>query len=349
MTNPNILHVGFCDKFMPPFIDFVAENINNSNHNFLLRHGVASSDLICKNIVYSPKKPSFIYRFKLYALYVIEAFKADKIILHGLFNTDLIAITIIQPWIHNKCFWVIWGGDLYDYRMTKFENKSKIKERLKELLIPRLGNIITDNEGDYELAQKWYDARGKWHKCFMYPSNLYKKLPRTQISHNSINILLGNSATSTNNHIDALKKLSCYKDENIKIYCPLSYGNENYAKEIERIGEEMFGIKFISLRKFMPSNDYINFLTEIDIAIFNNNRQQAMGTIRTLLGLGKKIYLNRSTTSSKYLEKKGLKVFSFENFSLKTHFPEKENNIAIIKSSFSKKNLKNCLANIFCS
>ena len=38
----------------------------------------------------------------------------------------------------------------------------------------------------------------------------------------------------------------------------------------------------------MNNKDYIQFLNQIDIAVFNHNRQQAMGTIRSLLGMGKK-------------------------------------------------------------
>lgn len=39
---------------------------------------------------------------------------------------------------------------------------------------------------------------------------------------------------------------------------------------------------------FMDFNEYINFLSTIDIAIFNHKRQQGMGNIITLLGMGKK-------------------------------------------------------------
>ena len=40
-----------------------------------------------------------------------------------------------------------------------------------------------------------------------------------------INILIGNSATETNNHIEVLDLLSKFKNEDIKIYVPLSYGD----------------------------------------------------------------------------------------------------------------------------
>jgi hypothetical protein len=278
---------------------------------------------------------------------MINARRADKIILHGLFKTDLIAMTILQPWIHKKCFWVIWGGDLYDYRMAKQKNKSRIQERLKKLLIPRLGNVITHIEGDYKLAQLWYDVEGKWHQCFMYPSNLYKEFSGNKVAHEGVNILLGNSATSTNNHMEALDKLSSQKRDDIRIYCPLSYGDDDYAKEVEKTGRKLFGEKFICLKQFIPIDYYIEFLSNMDIAIFNNNRQQAMGTIRTLLGLGKKVYINKSTTQEVYLRKQGLKIFTLDNLSLDPDFPEKEQNIETTKRTYSKEKLIHCLREIF--
>ncbi|MFC6669724.1 hypothetical protein [Marinobacterium aestuariivivens] len=39
--------------------------------------------------------------------------QAEKIILHGLFNSHIFYILAFQPWLLRKCSWVIWGGDLY--------------------------------------------------------------------------------------------------------------------------------------------------------------------------------------------------------------------------------------------
>ena len=41
----------------------------------------------------------------------------------------------------------------------------------------------------------------------------------------------------------------------------------------------------------LPLSDYLKILGKIDIAIFNHERQQAVGNITSLLGLGKKVYI----------------------------------------------------------
>ena len=66
--------------------------------------------------------------------------------------------------------------------------------------------------------------------------------------HGTIKILLGNSATESNQHKEAFELLEKYKNKNIKIYVPLSYGPEKYADEIEQLGMHIFGEKFIPMR-----------------------------------------------------------------------------------------------------
>ena len=80
--------------------------------------------------------------------------------------------------------------------------------------------------------KRWYGAKGKYHECFMYPSNLYKQYNVKLKKDSTINIQVGNSADPTNNHIEAFEMLRKYKHENVKIYVPLSYGNQNYASTV---------------------------------------------------------------------------------------------------------------------
>jgi hypothetical protein len=44
-----------------------------------------------------------------------------------------------------------------------------------------------------------------------------------------LSILLGNSADPSNNHVEALERLLPYRDQDIKIYAPLSYGDQRPA------------------------------------------------------------------------------------------------------------------------
>jgi len=226
----------------------------------------------------------------------------------------------------------MWGGDFYFP-----ETQSWIKKQV----IKRMGHFITYIKGDYELVKQWYGAKGKYHECFMYTSNLYKEYDIQLKTHDTINIQIGNSAGPTNNHLDILEKLKKFKDENIKIFAPLSYGDEETAKKVSAKGEELFGEKFIPLTEFIPFEKYLEFLGEIDIAIFAHKRQQAMGNTITLLGLGKKVYMRSDITPWQLFKDIDVKVYDVENIEIEliddtTRIANKEK----IKEYFSKEKLK---------
>lgn len=340
-----ILHIASCDKFIPPFIDFIKENFNFDEHFFLMTGGMFQKDLISsENIKLSGTSKAA--KIAHYAEVLVEMHKADKVILHSLFDIKIVQILFFSPWLLKKCYWIIWGGDLYVYKTGK-RNKSWYKnEFFRRPVIKNMGNLVTYIEGDIDLARQWYGAEGQYHECIMYLSNVYKeyKIPKKRSS--TINIQVGNSADPSNNHIEALEKLCPYKDEDICIFVPLSYGNEEHAKKVIKQGNEWFGDKFIPLVDFMPFDEYLQFLGSIDIAIFNHKRQQAMGNTITLLGLGKLVYIRSDTSQWKLFKEAGIAIFDIG----KLDTLEKKSiqgNLDKIKNYFSKENLNKQYIEIF--
>lgn len=322
------------DKFNVPFIDFIKEHFDTKNHKFIFlqkakyEHGMTKDH----DVVWIDKKSKVFQLAK-------ELYTADKIIIHGLWSGQFIKLLFVQPWLLKKCYWVMWGGDFY------FPEK---QGRLKKQAIKRMGHFITYIKGDYELAKKWYGANGKYHECFMYPSNLYKEYDIKPKEHTTINIQLGNSADPSNNHIEILEKLKVYKDKNIQIFTPLSYGIQEYAKEVIAKGKELFGDKFVALTDFLPFEKYLEFLGSIDIAIFAHKRQQAMGNIITLLGLGKKVYMRSDITPWQLFNDIGVKVFDVDDIQIDFLDEQtKIKNIRKVKEYFSQENYLKQLQNLF--
>ena len=341
-----ILHIGHCDKFIPPFIDFVRENFNFECHEFMLSKGGFEYNIKDYQNIRLIGHGSLARRYH-YLQLIIKMHSADKIILHGLFDIKIVKILFYFPWLLKKCYWLVWGGDLYAYQLGE-RNKSWYKrEVFRQRVIKNMGHFVIYTKGDYELAKSWYGASGPLIRCFYYTSNLYSPLLMPREARKTIYILLGNSADPTNNHLEVFDKLRGYKDQDILIYTPLTYGSNAYAKKIINKGTEIFGAKFKPITEHMQKDDYLNFLSQIDIAIFNHNRQQAMGNIRTLLGMGKKVYMKPELTSTKTLHDDGIKTFSLEHFDLNYRFSDSRKNIETIKRIFSVENLKCGLIEIF--
>jgi hypothetical protein len=343
----NILHIASCEKFIPSFIVFVKENFDFTQHEFLIANGMAIKELkITPNVhLYSLSVPS---KLKRYWKSMIKMHQADKVILHSLFDSRLVVMLFFMPWLLKKCYWVIWGGDLYVYQLKERNWKWKLGELCRRPVIKRMGYLVTYIDGDVDLARSWYGAQGKHLECFMYPSNLYKEHNVEEKQHAGINILVGNSADPSNNHLEILHKLEAYKDQDITIYAPLSYGNQNYAKQVIAEGKKRFGERFQPLTDFLVFEEYLKLLGVIDVAIFNHKRQQAMGNIITLLGLGKIVYIRSDVTQWQLLEKHGIQIFDvkkFELLALDDSFSE--HNKAYVKRHFSRNNYKNQLRELF--
>tara|TARA_B100000674_G_scaffold436369_1_gene396537 strand:+ start:46 stop:1008 length:963 start_codon:yes stop_codon:yes gene_type:complete len=262
---------------------------------------------------------------------------SHKIIIHGLFDWRTITIIAFMPWLLKKCAWIIWGYDLYVYQKKNKNWKEKIKEVLKHFLIPKIRYLVTYIEGDYHLAKKWYRAKGQRIHCLMYPSNLFIEDYFQKASHtNTVKIMIGNSADPSNEHEEVLKSLTTYKDEDIQIYCILSYGDISHAKKITTLGQKIFGEKFVPILKMMDKPSYLKFLNEVDIAIFHHKRQQAMGNIIGLLGMGKKVYIRTGETHTSFFESLGARVYDLNHFDLT--LKNESGNQKIIADYFSKEN-----------
>lgn len=267
-----ILHIGVNEgKFLPPFYSFLKEHFNIEDHEFYL----FGDDKGFEN----KEKVVFLNSKRQVISLITVMNNADKIILHGLFSPRIDQLLFMQPWLYKKCYWIMWGGDFY------FPEK---QSWLRKNVIKKIGYLVTFIDYDYMNVKKWYGSKGLHIKTFAYPSNIFREKILECSSSHATNIQLGNSATKTNNHFQALEKLYQFRNENIKIFCPLSYGDTHYAMQVTNKGRELFGDKFVAITEFMDFERYLNFLSKIDIGIFANNRQQAMGNIRVLLGMGKK-------------------------------------------------------------
>lgn len=170
-----------------------------------------------------------------------------------------------------------------------------------------------------------------------------------RISSGNIKILLGNSATPANNHIDIFCKLAEI-DLDYKLIVPLNYGSDIYSKKIESEGRKRLGDRFIPITEFMELSDYNDLLSQCEIAIMNHYRQQGVGNIVTLLWLGAKLFINRRSLLYDFFMDKKILIYDVEELSIESLHPlsieEKEYNRNIIMSQFSETKLIRDLMNI---
>ncbi|WP_018394783.1 TDP-N-acetylfucosamine:lipid II N-acetylfucosaminyltransferase [Bacillus sp. 37MA] len=312
------LHIVNTDKFIEPFIRFINANFDIHEHQFLSITSAAK-----KNYIKECYKNVSMYN-KVYRNWNIlrDMYDFEHIYIHSLFDMRVVVILFFQPWLLKKCYWIVWGGDLYAYREPKKTFKSKVKEFIKSKVIKNVGHVCTLVKSDYDLAKKIYNVKGKYLPAIYISEEknnaVLRVLETTTVKNsNTIKIIVGNSATKSNYHIEVFKLLEKFSTQNIEIYCPLSYGDASYAEEVITYGTTIFNEKFKPIVEFMNIDEYIEFLGTMDIGIFNNDRQQGLGNIYSLLHLGKKVYLREGTTMwNEIHNEKSLVVHTLDSINL---------------------------------
>ncbi|MBR5372397.1 MAG: TDP-N-acetylfucosamine:lipid II N-acetylfucosaminyltransferase [Oscillospiraceae bacterium] len=241
---------------------------------------------------------------------------ADLILYSGLFDTVHCFRKFGMKTL-KKTYIQFWGADFYILGDHSGSFKHKLSKWYRKYVIRHAAGVINLLPKEYEALCKICAPKGKH---FIAPvcgdgsiQQLIANLRSTPKSRDPLRIIVGNSATDTNQHLDMFEKLAEYKNENIEIICPLSYGDSAYAETVIRTGRELFGDKFVPLTEFMDIETYYGYIARSAIAVFNNNRQQAMGNINAALGLGCKVYIRSDTAMwDSYCVTRGYKVYKAE-------------------------------------
>lgn len=307
-----IVHMVKNDKFTIGYINFMKLIMTEWQHYFVVLGGIDENALInCDNIIILKSHKELIYNKDICKLLN----HCQKIIVTGVFDSEK-WMFFKNKKILNKTFLHFWGGDFYGFRSCKTIKRS-IKKRIITSCIKKCASVIFLIEGEYE---KFSEIMGIKKNYYIAPmpydplKEIDYKIYRKKKDNEFIRILVGNSATESNRHLEIFDKLYNFREENIEICALLSYGKDvEYKNKVIAKGNELFGYKFKPITEYMDIKNYWELLANCDIGIFNNDRQQAMGGIRYMLGMGKKVYLRDDTAMWQLFQNEGFAVFSNQN------------------------------------
>lgn len=354
------LHIIHKDKFDREFIEFINNNFKKEEHFFLLIHlpNTKTYDLVEEedsnilNFKFKKSKKIFFRKFflalqvlKFYKILYCLSKKSKKIFFHSIADYQMLFLYIFKNFL-KKSYYIIWSTEKSKYESNYLFNK------VVKYVKGNFRGYITLMKGDFELVKNRYSTTGKLYLNFTYPSNLYKEINLKKIEKKDLTIQIGNSAQVCNNHLEILEKLKKFKNQNIKLYCILSYGNDGgntYLTKVINVGKNIFGDKFIPITNFMTHSEYLNYLAKIDIAIFAHDTHKAFGNITSLLSMKKTVYLKEKVTTYQTLKEMEIKVRSFDKLVDLEEFDENtlENNRKIIEENFSEEKLIEQWKNIF--
>lgn len=259
----------------------------------------------------------------------------------------------------SKTFFHFWGDDFYMYRnFKKYPLKMKLRLLDKRFLINHAYGVINLIPNDYIELCKLCNPKGKHFIAPMCDAGeetvILESLVSKEKTKSPIKILLGNSATETNQHCQALDILNKFKNEDIVIICPLSYGDGTYRNKVLEYGKECFGQKFLPIVDFLEKKEYFTIISDCSIAVFNNNRQQAMGNINAALSLGCKVFIRNDTAMwDNYKIDKKMEIYDINSISDMTFeefihvMPSQSDNYIKIHNYYGTDNNKKAWQRVF--
>jgi hypothetical protein len=246
----------------------------------------------------------------------LRAFRAlrheDRVVIHQLSNPRLLAFLSVVRGAARRCAWVYWGGDVYYFRYRPRGCASALRERLRRAVIPAIPVVAGLVPGDFEVLRATYGTRARY-VCTFYPLPMdpqaLQPVERAAPRGGPVTLLVGNSGDPSNGHAWVLEALTRFRDRDVRVLAPLSYGDRAYIASVIALGRERFGDRFTPLTEFLPPEQYARLLRDVDAVIMNHPFQQGLGNIAALLLLGKKVYVRSDTTSFGWLQDLGVRVF----------------------------------------
>lgn len=341
------LHIVPDNSFINKFYENLEELDLISNNKIVVR----SNENTLKSIKHDlPFAPLYSSRFSSLTGNT-ETF--DKVFIH--YFTPLLYRWVAKHKLR-EVNWMVWGGDLYNLpeldkdcyepvtlrRYVKQDWSAQtllynLKVQFTQMAFRReayskVRNVLTWMTEEFKFAQGHLPIQAN-HRFFFYENQLpYGKLDnvvRPQKSGNRLSLILGNSGSPTNNHMDAAKLLENNKVE-ADLYLPVSYGDNRYTSFLKKNLKFSYGkVEFVD--RYMPFEEYLNFLSASDGLIMNTIRPQGYGNILMMMYLGKPVYFNSKNISLPDLDSAGLKWMPLERLTHKENSFELSNKEAVVK------------------
>lgn len=269
----------------------------------------------------------------------------DAIILHSLHDFALEILARIDPAV--PVVWIGMGHDYYDllndspWELLKPETTALVASYkpnfgrlgpanpLKRMLMPILyPNALRKKELLNKidlfapvLKSEYFRLSEKLRK--LHPAFItwnYGKTAELVDGHigtgtvTGCDILVGNSATPTNNHIEAFSLLAKVAlPDGARVVVPLSYGDQEYRLRIIQEGKRLFGERFRPVTEIMSLKNYIEMLRGCSTVVMNHLRQQAAGNLIISLFLGARVYLDPRNPLYEEYRNQGLVVRNINN------------------------------------
>ena len=235
----------------------------------------------------------------------------DWLFLHGL--TGVNETLKIKRKSRKKIIWRTWGHDAKGY---PYKEHDFIKNAVKWALNMRWKSVIRSFKliGTANVADEFVirDKFGIVPTVLLnYPTKnnmvrLNNAKNDAEADRKTINVLVGHSGISNDNHIEIINKLKKFNDRDVCFIFVLSYGDDKYIEKVKTYIEENCKEKSRVILEPMSLEEYTNLLANVDIAIFDGKESYALSNVAMLIYFNKKFFFNREGILAKTFLSEGI-------------------------------------------
>lgn len=121
-------------------------------------------------------------------------------------------------------------------------------------------------------------------------------------------ILLGNSADPSNNHLDVIDLLARRGLDGARVVVPLTYGPRAYAEHVAAVGSRALGDDFVPVMQHLPLEEYNRLVSSCGVIVMAHRRQQALGNIITAITSGAHVHMSPQSAAFAFLTELGIDI-----------------------------------------
>ncbi|GAK22973.1 4-alpha-L-fucosyltransferase [Vibrio sp. JCM 19052] len=354
-----ILHICPDEKF----IDAAINNFDKCNDRSEYVVITNSTDLKYVTLKHRVKKISLVRFIYLNSFNKFKNY--DLIVFHSMITKNRVILKLLRRNSKQKIIWIGFGFDYYSLLNQNFILDYKVKSELNIIDYKKIKKKLIDNVlGDKLIFDKidYFAPVFKSEYDFL-KSKLKFKVPYIDWNYASFSgvlnyfddrmvygdsILVGNSASPSNNHKHIIEKLSELRVNN-KLVFPLSYGDNGYRSYVKAMLVDS-NLTYVTMEDFIERSSYFKSLLECQYVIMNHIRQQGSGNVLMMIYLGAKVFLNSQSLFFKELVDLGFDVYDISDISLESLVPltneKKIKNKELIISHYSNDVILNKTRNL---
>lgn len=318
MPIPIVYHI-YTDKKFIVRRSYFPDGIVVDKYIYITRYPEKENNNFCDEIFGNRKKDlqrliQFISNGSIVILHDLDPIKA--------FIANRLPAKIILIWrffgieLYQKIPKVVLSEKSLQYNLKE---KMTLRQRLSKIwhsFFPRYKNEIERarkkinyflclSENEYNFLKNYFQLP----PCLFIPRNP-QILPYDVTKKKNI-IIIGNSRSVFNNHLDILEMIKNGQDRIPRKYefmLFFSYGPENdYSKAVKELALTLPNVKLLEI--FLSKEDFNEIYATASSLVINGYRQMAMGNIMTALKNGIKIYLNPKNVIYSWLKQEGFYIF----------------------------------------